>query len=155
MADVDAVVITEQRIGQGTQVHQVVTVAIVAHQPGSLQRCHGTQPPPQIDLFKSADKPVISPTGESVSSINTVQNTGGETLNNVTVVDDNGTPSDSSDDFTVGTIASLAPNASQTFSVTKYGTDRGKDRKEMHHQSQRIGPESGTARLGQSRPHGR
>jgi len=43
-----------------------------------------------------------------------VTNTGGETLNNILVKDDNGTPGNTSDDFTVGTISSLAAGSSTT-----------------------------------------
>jgi len=48
-----------------------------------------------------------------------VSNTGNVTLSNVTVRDDNGTPADSSDDFTVGAVTSLAVGAST--SLTKSG----------------------------------
>jgi len=43
-----------------------------------------------------------------------VTNTGGETLNNILVKDDNGTPGNTSDDFTVGTFSSLAAGSSTT-----------------------------------------
>jgi len=75
-------------------------------------------PPPKLELKKSADKSFILPGGQ-VTYAYEVKNTGGVTINNVSVVDDNGTPGDKSDDFTVGTIASLAPGASQTFTFTE------------------------------------
>jgi hypothetical protein len=49
-----------------------------------------------------------------------VKNTGTTTLTNVTVVDDNGTPTYAEDDVPVGTIATLAPGASVTFTSTVY-----------------------------------
>ncbi len=49
-----------------------------------------------------------------------VQNTGSTTLTNVVITDDNGTPGYAEDDFHVGTIASLAPGASQYFFQTVY-----------------------------------
>lgn len=49
-----------------------------------------------------------------------VVNTGSTTLTNIVITDDNGTPGYSEDDFTVGTIASLAPGCSQYFFQTVY-----------------------------------
>jgi len=49
-----------------------------------------------------------------------VTNTGSTTLTNLVVVDDNGTPAYAEDDVTVGTLASLAPGASYTFTSTVY-----------------------------------
>ena len=49
-----------------------------------------------------------------------VVNTGSTTLTNIVVTDDNGTPHYSEDDFLVGTIASLAPGASQYFYQNVY-----------------------------------
>jgi len=49
-----------------------------------------------------------------------VTNTGSNTLTNIVVTDDNGTPNYAEDDFTVGTVATLAPGASVTFKITTY-----------------------------------
>ncbi|MFO0806215.1 MAG: SdrD B-like domain-containing protein [Gemmataceae bacterium] len=71
-----------------------------------------TSPPttPGISLVKTADKANYAP-GESVSYRYVVTNTGGTTLTGVVVKDDNATPTYPGDDFTVGTVASLAPGA--------------------------------------------
>ncbi len=50
----------------------------------------------------------------------TVTNNSASTLYNIVVTDDNGTPADKSDDVTVGTIASLAPNSSTALTWTTY-----------------------------------
>src|SRR5205823_4820234 len=51
-----------------------------------------------------------------------VTNTGNVTLSNVVVTDDNGTPLNTADDFTVGTVASLAPGATATLTHTGIAT---------------------------------
>jgi hypothetical protein len=66
--------------------------------------------PPGLEIMKTADKPFIAPY-DPVTYSYTVTNTGGTTLTNIKVTDDNGTPSFVGDDFTVCTIASLAPGA--------------------------------------------
>jgi hypothetical protein len=54
--------------------------------------------------------------GSTVTWTYTFTNTGSVPLSDVTITDDNGTPGDTSDDFTVCTTASLAPDASDTCS---------------------------------------
>ena len=78
-----------------------------------------SEPPgtPSLSLTKTADKPTV-PFGGSVTYTYVVKNTGNVTLTNVKVVDDNGTPTFTGDDFEVGTLASLAPGASTTFTKT-------------------------------------
>lgn len=49
-----------------------------------------------------------------------VTNTGSNTLTNLVVTDDNGTPNYSEDDFTVGKVPSLSPGKSVTFYITTY-----------------------------------
>ncbi len=77
----------------------------------------GPPPPPSISLTKTAN-PTSAAAFAPVTYTYTVTNTGSTTLTNVKVVDDNGTPGYTADDFVVGTIASLAPFASQTFTAT-------------------------------------
>ncbi|MEN6644962.1 MAG: SdrD B-like domain-containing protein [Armatimonadia bacterium] len=73
---------------------------------------------PSVTLEKKADVTEIDP-NKSVTYTYTVKNTGGLTLNNVVVKDDNATPNDTSDDFVVGTIPSLAPGAQAVLTQTK------------------------------------
>ncbi len=72
---------------------------------------------PVIDVTKSCTASINS-AGDSVlvSFSGSVSNDGNEALKNITVVDDNGTPGDLSDDVTVLTIAKLDAGASQNFS---------------------------------------
>ena len=63
--------------------------------------------------------PVV-PVGSTVTWTYEVTNTGNVTLTNILVVDDNGTPGNTADDVTVGTIATLAPGATAT--LTRTGT---------------------------------
>lgn len=80
--------------------------------------CFGTPMPPALKLFKSASSTSVT-NGQSVTYSYTIQNTGTVAINNITITDDNGTPSDTSDDFIVATIPTLGPLQSQTFTVTK------------------------------------
>ena len=79
---------------------------------------------PAIQLVKTADDAADGAvdyinSGNDVVYHYTVTNTGDTYLSNIVVEDDNGTPSDASDDFTVCTIAGpLAPNASQSCTHT-------------------------------------
>ena len=79
---------------------------------------------PPVTLTKTASPASITLTpGQPfplVTFTYTVTNTGGATLTNIVVTDDNGTPADKSDDHVVGTIASLAPGASQTLTWTTW-----------------------------------
>ena len=106
----------------------VINVAVATGTAGGVnltarataQVCFGTPPPPELSLIKTADKTVLDrTTGGSVTYRYTVKNTGGQTITNITVRDDNGTSADTRDDFTVGTIASLAPKASNTLTATR------------------------------------
>jgi hypothetical protein len=93
-----------------------------AGQPVSAQDsatvCFGTPPPPKIQITKTADRPTIPAEGGDVVYTYVVQNTGGQTITDITVVDDNGTPGDTSDDVVIGTIASLEPLQSVTLTKT-------------------------------------
>src|SRR5207244_2022058 len=90
---------------------------------------------PGIDIVKTAGSAADGTTlfingAQTVTFSYKVTNTGDTYLHNITVVDDNGTTSDLTDDFTVGTITLLAPGASQTLtanrSVTADRTNIGK-----------------------------
>jgi hypothetical protein len=79
-------------------------------------------PTPKVSITKTAS-PTTAVFGQQVTFTYVVTNTGNVALTNVTVVDDNGTPSWTSDDFTVGTVgtvaAPFAPGASKTFTSTR------------------------------------
>jgi hypothetical protein len=95
-----------------------VCVTLDANNPINLNTDCGYIPaPPNWKLFKSANSSFVLP-GGTVTYSYVVTNTGSLTITNITVVDDNGTPGYTNDDFTVGTIASLAPGAFQTFTKT-------------------------------------
>lgn len=74
---------------------------------------------PKIKIVKSASVSTAK-CFDQVTYTYTVTNSGNVTLTNVVVTDDNATPAYTGDDFTVGTIASLAPGASKTFTKTVY-----------------------------------
>ena len=63
---------------------------------------------PNLTIVKTADKTLVAPY-QKVTYSYVVTNTGGTTLTNIVVTDDNATPTLAGDDFTVCTIASLAP----------------------------------------------
>ncbi|OBQ14891.1 MAG: hypothetical protein AN481_20075, partial [Aphanizomenon flos-aquae LD13] len=67
---------------------------------------------PSIEVIKTAgdatDGATLTTLAGNVTYSYKVSNTGDVVLSNVTVKDDNGTPGNPSDDFIVGTIASLA-----------------------------------------------
>ena len=75
--------------------------------------------PSSITLTKTANTSQCKPF-DKVTYSYFVKNTGGVSLTSIKVVDDNGTPNYAKDDFTVGTIASLAPGASATLTATVY-----------------------------------
>ena len=79
--------------------------------------CVGAPATPKVLITKTADRPKAY-AGEPVTYTYVVTNTGGATLTSVVVTDDNATPTFASDDVTIGTVASLAPGASQTFTKT-------------------------------------
>ena len=74
---------------------------------------------PGISLTKTANVTRANPF-QKVCYSYVVKNTGTVALTNITVVDDNATPGFATDDFTVGTVASLAPGASKTLSACIY-----------------------------------
>ncbi len=76
-------------------------------------------PSPSISLTKTADKATVLP-GQSVTFSYAVTNTGMMPLSNIAIVDDNATPGFTADDFTVGTIASLAPGQGAVLTATKF-----------------------------------
>ena len=74
-------------------------------------------PNPCVEMTKTANKTRVAPY-EPVIYTYLVHNCGNTTLTNIVVTDDNGTPSVASDDFTVGSVPSLAPGASATLTAT-------------------------------------
>jgi hypothetical protein len=72
---------------------------------------------PGLKITKSASPQTIAPY-QSVIYTYIVTNTGGTALAGIVVNDDNGTPGFAGDDFTVGTVASLAAGASATLTAT-------------------------------------
>jgi len=77
---------------------------------------------PSLSLVKTASSTTPAP-GERVTYSYSLTNTGNVTLTRVTVVDDNGTPTNPSDDFTVGTVPSLTPGATATLKGTTIPSD--------------------------------
>jgi hypothetical protein len=75
--------------------------------------------PPALTLTKSASPMTVSPF-QLVTWTYTVTNNGTNTLTNIVVTDDNGTPNDPTDDFVVGTIASLPAGQQATLTYTGY-----------------------------------
>jgi hypothetical protein len=75
-------------------------------------------PPPKLELIKSVDKNFVTPGGQATYTY-IVKNSGAITITNITVVDDNGTPGDTSDDLLVATNITLAAGTSQTFTFTE------------------------------------
>lgn len=104
----------------GTKVN-VTTIRVAATTPNTTYQANFVicQPPatPKIGLVKTADKSTVTAGGKVTYSYR-VSNTGTVKLVNVVVVDDNATPTDSSDDFVAGTISALNPGQVVTFSKT-------------------------------------
>jgi hypothetical protein len=71
----------------------------------------------KVSITKTANKDQAAP-GEAVTYTYVITNTGGGSLTNLVVVDDNGTPTITEDDFTVGTVALLDPSKSTTLTKT-------------------------------------
>ena len=74
---------------------------------------------PSLSLKKTAGVAKVNPF-QKVTYTYVVTNTGTVTLTNILVVDDNATPGNTKDDFTVGTVASLAPGAFATLTASVY-----------------------------------
>ncbi|MGD0539648.1 MAG: SdrD B-like domain-containing protein, partial [Verrucomicrobiota bacterium] len=77
----------------------------------------GLIPKRGITIVKTASKTQVAP-GEAVTYTYVVANTGGVTLTGLTIVDDNGTPTVTRDDITVGSVASLDPGKSVSLTRT-------------------------------------
>ena len=72
---------------------------------------------PCFGFIKQADR-TTAPIGGTIIYTYTVINCGGTALTNVTVVDDNGTPSLPGDDVVVGTVTNLPPGTSTNLTYT-------------------------------------
>lgn len=90
---------------------------LTARDAGSLT-CTPPPPAPKLTIVKTPSTTTPAP-GQSVTYTYTVRNTGNVTLTNIRVIDDNGTPNNPADDFTVGTIATLAPGATATLTAAR------------------------------------
>jgi hypothetical protein len=99
-----------------TNVGTVTIPGATDDDPSSYCNPPPADPVPGLKIEKTVDKSTIEPY-EMVTYTYVVTNTGNTTLDNIVVTDDNGTPATLSDDFTVGTIATLAPGASATLTA--------------------------------------
>lgn len=102
----------------------IITVKDKNGKPGTVTCSLTVAPPvvtntPGISLTKTANVSRVNPY-QKVCYTYVVKNTGSVDLTNITVGDDNATPGFTSDDFTVGTVASLAVGASKTLSACIY-----------------------------------
>lgn len=99
--------------------HATAEGGLTAYDNGSLT-C--TAPKPAIEVVKSANVATAAP-GQEVTYSYTVKNTGNVTITDISVNDDNGTPHLLSDDFLVGSVASLAPGAQATMTAATIPSD--------------------------------
>ena len=74
--------------------------------------------PGQVQLTKDVDVSEVE-WGSEVTYTYTVKTTGSQTVYDVTIMDDNGTPGDTTDDFLVGFVDILNPGDVRVFTVTK------------------------------------
>lgn len=76
-----------------------------------------SSPQPGLELIKTASPTNAAP-GQAVTYSYAVTNTGNVTITNINIMDDNGTPSDTSDDFYVNaTPFNLAPGQGTSFAI--------------------------------------
>jgi hypothetical protein len=101
-----------QSVTGSPQPYQGMLVPVIVNSGG----CTGTS---SATLTKTASVYTAN-AFQAVTYTYVVKNTGTTTLTNVVVTDDNGTPGYTQDDFTVGTVATLAPSDSVTFKATVY-----------------------------------
>lgn len=72
---------------------------------------------PCVTLTKTPANPTAAP-GASMVYTYVIKNCGGTPLTNLAIIDDNATPGDTSDDFTVASGIALAPAETKTFTAT-------------------------------------
>ena len=75
-----------------------------------------------VDADDAADAPEVA-VGEAVVWTYLVTNTGDVALDDITIIDDNGTPGDATDDIVVALAISLAPGASDSFDALGVATE--------------------------------
>ena len=87
---------------------------------------------PNLSIVKDADVTEVDGAGDEIVYTYTVTNTGNQTLENLSVTDDNFTPSDTGDDFSITLdTTTLAPGetatGTYTYTVTQADIDSGAD----------------------------
>jgi uncharacterized repeat protein (TIGR01451 family) len=92
--------VTQTDIDNGDDLVNVATADSDETQPKTDDETVDVVQNPNLSIFKEADVTTVSAAGDVINYTYTVTNTGNQTLTNVSLSDDNFTPSDTSDDFT-------------------------------------------------------
>ena len=94
--------VSQSQIDAGDALTNVATVTTAETDPVTAEETVTVAQAPGIALDKTADRDVVTATGQTVTYTYTVENTGNVSLNDVTIVDDAGTPGNPADDVTLG-----------------------------------------------------
>jgi hypothetical protein len=108
---------TYRYIGVRAGAASILIGAVAGTFPTTCSITVAAAPVPKISMTKTAGATKVNPF-QPVTYTYKVTNTGTTKVTNILVADDNATPGYTGDDFTVGTIASLAPGASATLTAT-------------------------------------
>ena len=84
--------VSQGQIDAGDALTNVATVTTAETDPVTAEETVTVAQAPGIALDKTADRDVVTATGQTVTYTYTVENTGNVSLNDVTIVDDAGTP---------------------------------------------------------------